>query len=94
MEANPFHLRSVCATVIKSQSWVVIIVNGCHHGRKPPDWPAGGLATTTHEMLPPHKTSQQTTVDSDPRLEIRDKGELNKGHHVDVTSKIQTGDTL
>lgn len=96
LETNPLHLRSACATFIKSQSRVVIIINGHHHRRKPPDWTTGGLATTTDEMLPPHKTSQQTTMaaDSDPRLETREKGELNKGHHVDVTSEIQTGDTL
>ena len=95
LEANPLPLRSVCATFIKLQNWVVIIINGCHHRRKPPDWPADGLATTTDEMLPPNKTGQQTTAaDSDPRLETGEKGELKKGQHVDVTSKTQTGDTL
>ena len=76
---------------------MVIMINGHCHRRKQPDLsPAGGLATTTDEMLPPNQTGQQTAAaaDSDPRLETREKGQLSKGQHVDVTSKIQTGDTL
>lgn len=75
LEANPLHLRPVCATFIKLQNCVAIIINGCHHRRKPPDWPADGLATTTDEMLPPHKTGQQTTMaDSDPGWKQGRKG--------------------
>ena len=96
LEANLLYLRSACATFIKSWGQMVIIIDGHCHRRKQPDlWPAGGLATTTDEMLPPNKTGQQTTAaDSDPRLETGEKGELNKGQHVGVTSKTQTGDTL
>lgn len=79
LEANLLHLRSACATFIKSWSrWLlsmVIITEGNNQtcGLQV-DWPP------TDERLPPNKTGRQTTAaDSDPRPETREKGELNKG---------------